>query len=89
MLTLTQTGGKYYFASRSKIATLDFLPVITILKVVGCEDGVQENISYPPWGPGSEAHSHWAILGIFFEKAAILTSFGRHFERFLSNWKIC
>ena len=58
--------------------------VITILKVVGCEDCEQEN-KLPLWGPEGEAPSRWAILGFFFfffEKTAILRSFRRHFIRF-------
>ena len=39
--------------------------VITILKVVGCEDCEQKN-KLPLWGPGREAPSRWAILGFFF-----------------------
>ena len=40
-------------------------PVITILKVVGCEDCVREN-KLPLWEPGGEA------LQFFREKIAIL-----------------
>ena len=51
-------------------------PVTTILKVVGCEDCVQEN-KLPQWGPGGEAPGRWATLAIFFQKKiAILTPFG-------------
>ena len=42
-------------------------PVIMILKIVGCEDCGQEN-KLPPWRPGGEAPSRWAILAIFFGK---------------------
>ena len=42
-------------------------PVIMILKVVGCEDCVQEN-KLPLWGPGGEATSRWAVLQFFSEK---------------------
>ena len=37
-------------------------PVITILKVVGCEDCVQEN-KLPLWGPGGKA-----LLQFFLKK---------------------
>ena len=37
-------------------------PVTTILKIVGCEDCVEEN-KLPRWVPGN-----WAILAIFSEK---------------------
>ena len=50
-------------------------PVITILKVVGCEDCVREN-KLPQWGCVSEAPSRWAILEMFSKKIAILTPFG-------------
>ena len=50
--------------------------VLTILKVVGCEDCMQEN-KLPLWGPGSEAPSLWVVLSIFSEKKlAISTPFG-------------
>ena len=42
-------------------------PVITIAKVVGCEDCVREN-KLPLWGPGGEAPSRWAILKISRKK---------------------
>ena len=41
-------------------------PVITILKVVGCEDCVRENKA--TMGPGGEAPSRWAIFQFFLEK---------------------
>ena len=50
-------------------------PVITVMKVVGCEDCVQEN-NLPLWRPGGEAPSRWAVLQFFWKKIAILTSFG-------------
>ena len=49
-------------------------PVTMILKVVGCEDCVQEN-KLPLWGPGGKAPSGLAILAIFSEKIAIITPF--------------
>ena len=42
-------------------------PLITSLKVVGCEDCVQEN-KLPLWKPEGKAHSRCAILAIFSEK---------------------
>ena len=42
---------------------------ITILKVVGCEDYVQDN-NLPLWGLGGEAPSRWAILAIFQKKSS-------------------
>ena len=48
--------------------------VATILKVVGCEDCVQEN-KLPQCGLGGEAPSRWTILAIFSEKKAISTPF--------------
>ena len=48
---------------------------MTILKVVGCEDCVQDN-DLPQWGPGGAAPSRWAIFAIFQRKVAILTPFG-------------
>ena len=42
-------------------------PVITISKVVGCEDCVEEN-KLPLWAPGGEAPNRWKILEIFFGK---------------------
>ena len=42
-------------------------PVITILKVVGCENCEQEN-KLPLWEPEGKAPSRWAILAIFFRK---------------------
>ena len=44
-------------------------PVITIFKVVGCEECVRGN-KLPLWGQSS---SRCAILANFFEKKAILT----------------
>ena len=50
-------------------------PAITILKVDGCEDCVQEN-RLPLRRPGGLAPSHWAILVIFLKKKKnILTPF--------------
>ena len=46
-----------------------------ILKVVGCEDCVQDN-NLPQWGPRGAAPSRWAIFVIFQRNVAILTPFG-------------
>ena len=46
-------------------------PVITILKVVGCEDCVQEKsiiTDYLLWGLEGKALSRWAIFAIFRKK---------------------
>ena len=48
--------------------------VITILKVVGCEDCVQEN-KLPLWGAGGKAPSRWAVLQFFQKKTAIWMTF--------------
>ena len=50
-------------------------PVITILKVVGCEDCVRENKLFR-WEHGGEAPSRCAFLAICSEKIDILTPFG-------------
>ena len=50
-------------------------PVITILKVIVCEDCVREN-KLSLWEPGHKAPSRWAILQFFRKKTVILTPFG-------------
>ena len=41
-------------------------PVIMILKVVGCEDCVRENVSYHNGCLGAKPPGRWAILAFFF-----------------------
>ena len=50
-------------------------PVITILKVVGCEDCVRENLSYHNGGLGVKPLAAGQFLQFFSEKTAILTHF--------------
>ena len=46
-----------------------------ILKVVGCEDCMQDN-NLLQWGPGGAAPSRWANFAMYQRKVAILTPFG-------------
>ena len=54
--------------------------VITILKVVGCENCLLEN-KLLLWGPESEAPCHWAILAICWKKIAIWMIFCTFLEQ--------